>query len=68
MSRVSLILVMCCGTFGIKEVCSSVFYLLFHFKDLDFLHLSALVPVYKGPSIVFSLHPVGFFFLVFLQG
>lgn len=37
--------------------------------SLDFLHRSALLPAYKSPSIVFSLHPVFFvFFEAFLQG
>lgn len=55
------------GTFWITEVCPSVFYLLYQSilkVSLDFLHLSALVPVYKGPSIVSSLHPVLFFFFL----
>lgn len=30
--------------------------------SLDFSHLSALLPAYKSPSIVFSLHPVFFGF------
>lgn len=65
MSRVPLILVVYRVTFWIKEVCLSVFYLFYGSilkVSLDFLHLSALVPVYKGPSIVFSLHPVCFLF------
>lgn len=33
--------------------------------SLDFSHLSALLPAYKSPSIVFSLHPV--FFCFFLK-
>lgn len=55
------------GTFWRTEVCPSVFYLLYWpilKVSLDFLHPSALVPVYKGPSIVFSLHPVFFFFFL----
>lgn len=55
------------GTFWRTEVCPSVFYLLYWSIlkiSLDFLHLSALVPVYKGPSIVFSVHPVCFFFFL----
>lgn len=65
LSWVSLDLVVCGGTFWIKEVCLSVFYLLYWSIlkiSVDFLHLSSLVPVYKGPSIVFSLHPVFSFF------
>lgn len=33
--------------------------------SLDFSRLSALLPAYKSPSIVFSLHPVFFFFEAF---
>lgn len=48
-----------------------LFTLLIHFKDLIGF-LASFCSVYKGPSIVFSLHPVCglffFFFKVFLQG